>query len=75
MQWKSRLSGLFSIAFCIYVILVAIQAMDVMTWVVMIIYVALAIPFLLFARHMHKKDPANWGENLVNPDTVKTDSQ
>ena len=75
MQWKSRLSGLFSIAFCIYVIIVAIQAMDVMTWVVMIIYIVLAVPFILYANYMHKKDPANWGNELVNPDTAKTDGE
>ncbi|MFV0517099.1 MAG: APC family permease [Aminipila sp.] len=65
------LMGIIGILFTIYVIYVSMIAMDTGAWVVLVIYIALAIPFWAYAKSKQKTDPENWSPVIISPDTVE----
>lgn len=62
------LFGVISICFTIWVTYSAVSAMDVGGWVVLGLYLALGIPFWMYARHKQRTDPENWGELIISPE-------
>ncbi|MDD6222016.1 MAG: hypothetical protein PUB14_04195 [Lachnospiraceae bacterium] len=67
--------GLVGVAFCIYVIIVSLTSMDASAWAAMGIYIAVGVPFFIYARVMQKKDPENWKQIITSPDNPDFDTQ
>lgn len=69
--YKARagmLMGVIGILFTIYVIYVSMTAMDTGAWVVLVIYIALAIPFWVYAKNKQRSDPEGWTPIIISPD-------
>ncbi|PWM68455.1 MAG: APC family permease [Eubacteriales Family XIII. Incertae Sedis bacterium] len=61
--------GTVGVVFCIYVIYVALSAMNMNAWIVLLIYLALGVMFWAYAKIMQKKNPEEWKVIITSPDT------
>lgn len=63
--------GIVGVLFCIYVIYVALSAMNRNAWIVLLIYLAIGVVLWGYAKIMQKKNPDEWQMVITSPDTVK----
>jgi len=63
-----KIFGTISVLFTIYVIYTSISAMNIAAWGVLVLYFALGVPFWLYAKSMHKKNPSEWAPIILSPD-------
>lgn len=65
------LLGIIGVLFTLYVIYVSMTAMNTGAWVVLALYIALAIPFWAYAKSKQSSDPENWTPVIISPDNQK----
>ncbi|MPN60724.1 hypothetical protein SDC9_208455 [bioreactor metagenome] len=65
------LLGIIGVLFTLYVIYVSMTAMNTGAWVVLALYIALAIPFWAYAKSKQSSDPENWTPVVISPDNQK----
>lgn len=64
------LMGIISTCFCLWVIYASVNAMNAGAWAVLAIYAALGLGMWFYAKYQQKHKPDEWGEVILNPDTV-----
>ncbi len=64
--------GIFSVLFCIYVLIISAQYMDIASWLLVGGYYILGMGFWGYAKFMRQKDPSNWEPITLSAEVMET---
>lgn len=70
----TKIISVLSVIFPLWVIISSIIEMSRDSWIVLGVYIAMGLPFFLYAKYMQKKKPQDWKPMVISPDNQEVNN-